>query len=108
MSAHRDGNLLHYKVDSRSRPGVQHVVELEHYDGHGACTCEHFCFGLERHLKNGVRPDNFRARDKLRCEHIREALEQLAVDVIEATRNQNKKRDDETRRRNGRSVRRSA
>jgi len=80
MSAHRQDDILRYTVDSRSRAGVTHVVELDLYDGNGGCTCEHFSFKLEEHLKKGAKP-----QDRLRCKHIHESRAALVDDIIAAT-----------------------
>jgi len=104
MSAHRQDDILRYVVDSRSRDGVQHAVELDLYDGNGGCTCEHFTFKLEDYLKKGARPhraaekvklrrsESLRSKtDALRCEHIKEARDQLVDDIIAATMKNRKK-----------------
>lgn len=78
---------MRYVVDSHSRTGVQHAVELEHYNGNGSCTCENFSFALERHLRGGAKPC-----DKLRCRHIKEARAQLVDDIIAATVKSRKKK----------------
>jgi hypothetical protein len=77
VSAHRFDNLLTYRVDSRSRPEVQHAVDLGEWGGNGSCTCEHFQFRLAPHLRIGAPP-----QDALRCDHIMEARQRLVDDVI--------------------------
>lgn len=80
MSAHREG-ALRYLVDSHSRQGVQHVVELDAWPGdgdcNGACTCEAFGFRCEPHLRNGHEPD-----ERLRCRHIKEARAAFTGDML--------------------------
>jgi hypothetical protein len=78
MSAKRQDHVLRYEVDSHSRPGVTHIVELDMYEGNGGCACEHFTWALEKHLKAGVVP----VGDELRCRHIKEAREQFADDML--------------------------
>lgn len=89
MSATPHDNLLRYHVDSGSRSQVKHLVDLDLYDRNGACSCEHFTFNLEKHLKSGLRANpGMRCKpgtdwwNVLRCHHIREARDKLADDVI--------------------------
>jgi hypothetical protein len=83
MNVQRQDNILRYLVDSRTRVGVQHVVELDHYDGNGGCTCEDFSFRLEPMLKKGaVVPPDAKDPDALRCEHIKAARRKLVDDII--------------------------
>jgi hypothetical protein len=70
-------NVLRYHVTSRSRTGVEHVVDLELYDGNGACSCENFTYRLEPALKAGAKPG-----DSWRCRHIREARARLTDDIV--------------------------
>jgi hypothetical protein len=77
MSVCKFDNVLRYYVGSRSRPGLEHLVELDMYGGNGACSCEHFHFNLEPFLKKGAT-----ACDALRCHHIKEARQAFTDDVI--------------------------
>lgn len=80
MRVERQENILRYLVDSRSRVGIQHVVELDLYGGNGGCTCENFGFNLAPNLKAGA--TDFEG-DSLRCEHIKAARRKLLDDIIE-------------------------
>jgi hypothetical protein len=71
-------NVLRYHVQSRTRPQVKHLVDLELYGGNGACSCEHFTFKMEPHLKRGARSET----GGLRCWHIQQARDRLADDVV--------------------------
>jgi hypothetical protein len=85
MSARQHDNPLRWFVTSRSRPAVEHLVDLELYDGNGACPCEHFSFALEPMLKRGAPPS-----DEFRCHHIKEARARLADLLITAKRQEKK------------------
>jgi hypothetical protein len=80
MKVERQDNILRYLVESRSRVGVQHVVELDLYGGNGGCTCEDFTFRLEPMLKKGMDDSD---GDLLRCDHITAARRKLLDDIIE-------------------------
>jgi hypothetical protein len=94
MSANKQDHPLRYIVDSHTTQGVQYVVELESYpnqeDCNGSCTCPHFSFRLEPHLRDGARPS-----DRLRCHHIKEArtkfLGTVIMQVLEAEAAANRK-----------------
>lgn len=79
MRVERQENILRYLVESRSRVGVSHVVELDLYDGNGGCSCEAFGFNLGPMLKAGA--TDFEG-DSLRCEHIKAARRKLLDDII--------------------------
>ena len=83
MNVQRQDNILRYLVDSRSRVGVQHCVELDLYAGNGGCTCEHFTFTLEPMLKAGATfNDESPDPDALRCDHIKASRRKLIDDII--------------------------
>lgn len=87
----KDGSLR-YIVTSRTRPGVKHLVELEHYNFNGICSCESFTMNLEKYLKKGMTAEYVakerlvklknkdRPQDSLRCPHLVDAWMQWAVD----------------------------
>jgi hypothetical protein len=78
MAARRYDSPLRYMVDSHSRDGVEHLVEIDMYGGNGCCACEHFHYRLEPIMQNsGVKPSN-----ATRCIHIMEARDQFIDDVI--------------------------
>jgi hypothetical protein len=86
MNIERQDNILRYVVDSRTRTGVTHVVELDLYDGNGGCTCENFAFEKAPMLKRGVvakNSDDDSEADSLRCAHIKAARRKLVDDIIE-------------------------
>lgn len=51
-----------WRVESESRPGQHHIVELLNFDGFGECTCEHF----QCRIGPGLR-DSFHEEP---CKHI--------------------------------------
>jgi hypothetical protein len=71
-----DSNLRYF-VRSRSRPEVEHLVELDKWDGNGACMCENFRFDRLRRLKAGATPC-----EHTRCWHIERAREWLVDKLI--------------------------
>ena len=94
----RDGTLR-YLVKSRTRPGVTHVCELEHWNFNGICSCESFTLNLEKFLKRGITPEaaargvqidgelckvklknKDRPEDALRCSHLIDSWMEWAVD----------------------------
>lgn len=64
-----------WRIESESRPGQHHIVELLAYEAFGACTCEHFEYRIKPDLKEGfpVKP----------CMHITAAKLELADLVLE-------------------------
>jgi hypothetical protein len=60
---HPDG-ALRWIVTSRSRPDIEHLVELAAFGGIGRCSCEHFEFRIAPDLRNGRRVGAHR------CSHI--------------------------------------
>jgi hypothetical protein len=80
MNIERQENILRYVVDSRSRTGVQHVVELDLYQGNGGCSCEDFTFRLAPMLRDGM---DDKDGDLLRCDHIVACRKKLVDDIIE-------------------------
>lgn len=58
---------LRFLVASNTRPEIEHVAELDTYDGLGRCSCEHFEFRSEPLASRGAR------EAELRCRHIRAA-----------------------------------
>jgi len=92
MAAKRQDHLLRYEVTSHTRREVTHIVELDKFDGNGACTCEHFTYRLEPLLKAGAKPQG----ESLRCHHITEARERLLNDLINRVRlNERKEKSNE-------------
>src|SRR2546429_7605392 len=77
MAAHKIDPMV-YDVDSHSRIGIQHRVELDAYDGNGHCMCEHFQIRLNPMLKAGAK----RNGDNYRCHHIKEAFNEFAMEVM--------------------------
>lgn len=61
---HPDG-ALRWIVTSRSRPEIEHLVDLDSYAGIGHCSCEHFQFRIEPDLREGRR-----RQGGTRCSHI--------------------------------------
>ena len=70
---------LRWRVTSKTRPDVEHVVDLAGFGGIGSCSCEHFQFRIAPELREGKR---FGAK---RCSHIivaREAFCDAFVQVL--------------------------
>ncbi len=60
---HPDG-ALRWIVTSRSRPDIEHLVDLDGFGGIGRCSCEHFEFRIAPDLRDGRRIGAHR------CSHI--------------------------------------
>ena len=65
-------------VRSASRPGLQHRVELDAYDGNGSCTCERFMIQCASKLDRGVRVGT----KTTRCSHIEIAFEFFGREML--------------------------
>ena len=78
MSATRYDGPFRYQVDSESRHGIKHLVEIDAYENNGACACEHFTMRLETVCKQPA----FQPSEDTRCKHIKEARNQFINDVI--------------------------
>lgn len=63
-----------WRIESESRPGQHHIVELMNFDGFGECTCENFEFNIGPGLKGGF-PEN-------PCKHILAAKVAMADLVL--------------------------
>lgn len=64
MEARCGDNALHWKVTSRTRPEIEHQVDLAAFNGIGACSCEHFQIRIAPELRAGNR------KGSRRCGHI--------------------------------------
>lgn len=60
---HPDG-ALRWIVTSRTRPEIEHLVDLDAFSGVGKCSCEHFEFRIAPGLRDGHRIGAHR------CSHI--------------------------------------
>lgn len=60
---HPDG-ALRWIVTSRTRPEIEHLVDLDSFAGVGRCSCEHFEFRIAPDLREGRRVGSHR------CSHI--------------------------------------
>lgn len=60
---HPDG-ALRWIVTSRTRPEIEHLVDLDSFAGVGRCSCEHFEFRIAPGLREGHRIGAHR------CSHI--------------------------------------
>ena len=85
MSVRRYDNPLRYMVDSHSDENVQHLVEIDAYNGNGRCACPHFTFRLEKQMTPDAKPSN-----ATRCHHIIEAREYLLDEFIKLIKKQQK------------------
>ena len=98
-------NGLRYMVPSNhaTGPDDKYLVEIDAYNGNGACTCKHFATRCEPYLRRGIPPReafsdplglnlklkvNRHLEDILRCEHLLTArsqfLDEILAKVIEA------------------------
>jgi hypothetical protein len=78
MSAKRYDSPLRWHVDSHTRTGIKHLVELDAYDGNGRCSCENFTYRLEKVIAQpGATPSN-----STRCSHILEARDECLDQVL--------------------------
>lgn len=68
-----------YLVESRSRPGVQHRVDVLAYGGNGACGCEHFEIKFRGTLERGAKPAY-----RLKCRHLAVAREVYGIEMAMA------------------------
>lgn len=86
MGARVYDSPLRYKVDSATREDVEHLVEIDAYEGNGRCACEHFTFKLEK-LVNvpGFKPSN-----ATRCHHIMEARDEMLDQMIKLIKSRQK------------------
>lgn len=102
-----DGEFGRYWVQSSSRPGIRHLVDLKGNRGNGWCGCERWAITYQPLLDRGAKPDRL-----LACRHIRIAREYSAVElwplivrdeekrnkaIWEATKRERQKIDQETK-----------
>jgi hypothetical protein len=71
------GEIFRMRVESRSRPGQTHFVDLEEYGWNGQCDCERFRYSFEASLCAG-QP----ACEAFRCAHIRRARSWFLDEVL--------------------------
>ena len=71
------GDNCVFDVQSDSRPGVWHRVDLAAYSGFGACSCQHFQFFLCKRINTKPVPD------WKECKHITAARRYLAIAVAQ-------------------------
>lgn len=91
-------SILRWTVPSRTGKG-SYVVDLGHYDGHGACPCTDFATRFEKFLKRGLTPEQVHdekwldsplrdyqmgPEDCLSCWHVTQARRKLARHVAAA------------------------
>lgn len=65
------GETFRFYVDSKSRPDMPHLVDLESYRWGGQCSCENFKFRHEKALSE-LGPKSI-PDDSFRCSHIKAA-----------------------------------
>lgn len=68
-----------YLVESRSRPGIKHRVDVLAYGGNGACGCEHFEIKFRGTLERGAKPAY-----RLKCRHLAVAREIYGIEMAMA------------------------
>lgn len=62
---HHPDSILRWIVTSRTRPEIEHLVELDAFGGNGRCSCEHFEFRIAPDLRDGRR-----RQGATRCSHL--------------------------------------
>lgn len=67
---------LRFKVQSKARHDIVHVVDLGAFNGNGECSCEHFQFRLLPKLQEQP------GKKTWRCKHIEAARSALVDEVI--------------------------
>lgn len=77
MEARCHDSALRWIVTSRSRPEIEHVVDLAAFSGVGSCSCEHFQFRIAPELRLGTR------KGSRRCGHILTARNAFADAMIQ-------------------------
>ena len=93
-------DALRYMVPSNHPTGPDdppYLVELDAYEGNGACTCRHFATRCEPYLRRGYAPRdaiddplglrlklkvNRHVEDLLRCEHLLTARSQFLDEIL--------------------------
>lgn len=76
-------HVLRWRVQSLTRPEMEHVVDLDAWAGNGACSCEHFEFRLAPLIRDGAT----RGGAATRCGHIlvaRDAFTNHMVQLLSA------------------------
>jgi len=72
------GRPLCYHVQSRSKPGECHFVDITNFDGSGSCTCGDWSCRCVANMKKPFKP----LSDAVLCEHLRDAhLYNLSVQI---------------------------
>lgn len=91
-------SILRYTIPSRSNPAETYVVDLGHYDGHGACACTDFSTRFGPLLARGIDPETayheglveklrsyqLGPEDALSCWHLVQARRKCARHVAAA------------------------
>lgn len=67
-------HVLRFLVSSDSQEGIEHVIDLGEFKGHGRCSCQHFEFRILPELEAG--------RIAGRCKHVQACRDFLADEVI--------------------------
>ena len=93
MSVRQYDSPLRLFVASNSRAKLEHLVELDAFDGIGQCKCEDFLYRCEPELKQGLR----NLPELRRCRHIKEARD-FVLDKIIATIAQQQKEKEKPKR----------
>lgn len=89
------GEMGVYLVESRSRPAIQHRVDVLAYNGNGACGCEHFEIRVRGTLERGAKP-----AIHLECRHLAVARKVFGVEMAMAyarVKKEERKRELETK-----------
>lgn len=68
-------SALSFRVASKSRPEIEHLVDLAGLNGNGECSCENFEFRLK--------PEIEKTGKIKRCVHIEAARSALCDAVVE-------------------------
>jgi len=79
LTAFPHDNVLRWRVQSLSRPDIEHLVDLGAWTGNGSCSCEHFEFRLAPALREGAP----RGTKATRCGHIVVAREAFTNHMVQ-------------------------
>lgn len=92
-----DGTLR-FRIKSRTQAGIEHIVELDSYKGHGMCSCKGFQHFYSGPLQKGIsprvafedgwfkelKPWQLTPDDACCCFHLVEARRELALIFVQA------------------------
>lgn len=81
------GEMTRFYVESRRKGILPHLVDLQEYNGNGACGCEHFQIRIKPLIERGQTAPHWNP-DALRCHHIRVAYRYFTDEILRGLRMQ--------------------